>query len=523
MQNNSNSELEVLDAKLESLALKKDFLSMIPLLDDVIKNYSDNFSYFFQLATCHMHLNNNELAIKFFIKSIDKENNFLPSYVFLTDVLVAESSKNPIFANKAIHYLLSALELDNGNKDILYKLASMQLRTREYDKAKQNFLILRNLEPANVSYVYKLAQCYSTMGRGIEAISLIDKFIKENKPYLNLFEQIGFAFYSIKKYKEAIDIYKKILNDPGIDSSPEIKVLTYQNILQTFKQQNDELFKQQNDDLFYDEYLSYSNDALSLYPNNFSIQKHSLLLNIYLKKEESCKSKIEFLNLSHPYDRDIASFNLYLSSQYDSIKISNFCPEPFKLIKKYNVKDFNSGADMMISSIVEYIEGAQKLKNAPFKTDIGGTRTLKNLFDVEESFFSEIFQDIQLILQSYIQDTSKEKSCIFLNDLIQDFNISAWSMIADKDTFHISHNHCEAWISGVLYLDVPKDLNDQEGSIYFNKFGNGFPVLVDSESKTFVPEKGDIILFPAHLYHSTKSHNKAGKRICMPFNLIPKR
>lgn len=513
MRNKDQSQLQSFDNKLERLALKKDYLSMIPLLENIVKNYSDNFGYLFQLGVCHKNLSNNELAIKFLIKSINKEKSFLPSYNFLTDILIDESSRHPTFAKKSIPYLLTALELDNGNKEILYKLALMQLKTRAYNEAIENFLILRSLEPNNVSYTYNLAQSYSTIGKGADAISLINEFIKENQPYLNLYEQIGFAFNSMKKYKEAIVVYKKILEDPGINSHPEIKMSSYHNILESFRKENDELS--------YDEYLKYTKEALSLYPNSFSIQKHSLALNIYLKKEELCKNEIEFLNLSHPDDREIASLNLYLSSQYESIEISDFCPEPFKLIKKYNIKDFNSDSDKMISSVIEYIENTEKIKNAPFKTDFGGERTVKNLFDVQENSFPRVFQDIQLILKNYIKDTSNEKPCLFLKDLPQDFIINAWSMTADKNTFHHSHNHCEAWISGVLYLDIPNGLNHEEGSIHFNKLGNQFPVLVDTDSKVFVPERGDIILFPAHLYHLTKSHNKPGRRVCMPFNFIP--
>ena len=121
MRNKDQSQLQSFDNKLERLALKKDYLSMIPLLEDILKNYSDNFVYFFQLGVCHKNLSNNELAMKFLIKSINKEKSFLPSYNFLTDILIDESSRHPTLAKKSIPYLLTALELDNGNKEILYK------------------------------------------------------------------------------------------------------------------------------------------------------------------------------------------------------------------------------------------------------------------------------------------------------------------------------------------------------------------------------------------------------------------
>ena len=73
MRNKDQSQLQSFDNKLERLALKKDYLSMIPLLENIVKNYSDNFGYLFQLGVCHKNLSNNELAIKFLIKSINKE------------------------------------------------------------------------------------------------------------------------------------------------------------------------------------------------------------------------------------------------------------------------------------------------------------------------------------------------------------------------------------------------------------------------------------------------------------------
>ena len=85
------------------------------------------------------------------------------------------------------------------------------------------------------------------------------------------------------------------------------------------------------------------------------------------------------------------------------------------------------------------------------------------------------------------------------------------------------HIHKEGWLSGTLYLNVPKVSGSDEGNIAFSLHGANYP----TEGKQFPPEKvvdvdrGGIVLFPSSLFHYTIPFNSSHERVSLAFDLIP--
>jgi uncharacterized protein (TIGR02466 family) len=98
----------------------------------------------------------------------------------------------------------------------------------------------------------------------------------------------------------------------------------------------------------------------------------------------------------------------------------------------------------------------------------------------------------------------------------------SWLNVIQPGDNHTQHCHPGYYISGVYYFRVDESL----GSIAFNNpnplmFSCGFPQgLVSPQISHLVPTRGDIILFPSWLVHSTVKNNNNGEdRISVAFNI----
>ena len=87
-----------------------------------------------------------------------------------------------------------------------------------------------------------------------------------------------------------------------------------------------------------------------------------------------------------------------------------------------------------------------------------------------------------------------------------------------------SHIHEDGWISGAVYLAIPKDSGSdgQEGAIELSSDGDDYPRLHDEfEKKVILPNVGDVIFFPSSVFHRTISFNSNEERICIAFDVGP--
>ena len=84
------------------------------------------------------------------------------------------------------------------------------------------------------------------------------------------------------------------------------------------------------------------------------------------------------------------------------------------------------------------------------------------------------------------------------------------------------HIHPGGWLSGVIYLKVPKTSNLDEGAIEFGLHGYKYPILNEEYPRTLHrPEKGQIVLFPSSLFHRTVPISADDERLSIAFDLIP--
>tara|TARA_Y100000114_G_C11757654_1_gene327790 strand:+ start:1329 stop:1850 length:522 start_codon:yes stop_codon:yes gene_type:complete len=104
-----------------------------------------------------------------------------------------------------------------------------------------------------------------------------------------------------------------------------------------------------------------------------------------------------------------------------------------------------------------------------------------------------------------------KEELIKLTELIQR-NVSiedVWSTSYKRGNYHPVHNHGSLGLTGILYLDMPKDAPTTE---YIQPWND---IVTDTTSYSSVPtEEGTIVIVPSFINHFTKpSKSKKIKRI----------
>ena len=86
-----------------------------------------------------------------------------------------------------------------------------------------------------------------------------------------------------------------------------------------------------------------------------------------------------------------------------------------------------------------------------------------------------------------------------------------------------SHIHEEGWVSGSVYLSIPKEKKDpNEGAIELSLHGDNYPKKHDNfPTKTIPVEVGDVVFFPSSVFHRTIPFTSNEERICIAFDLKP--
>lgn len=100
--------------------------------------------------------------------------------------------------------------------------------------------------------------------------------------------------------------------------------------------------------------------------------------------------------------------------------------------------------------------------------------------------------------------------------------INCWGMVMRKGDHSVFHNHPSCLYSGVLYLDVPENLNPKEGQLVFvdprtqTRVGRYYS---HSVYQKITPKIGHAFVFPNWLDHYVEPHFCDGNRISVSFNL----
>jgi uncharacterized protein (TIGR02466 family) len=116
-----------------------------------------------------------------------------------------------------------------------------------------------------------------------------------------------------------------------------------------------------------------------------------------------------------------------------------------------------------------------------------------------------------------------------------DWRLQGWANVNRRGDYHDPHNHPHAYLSGTYYLRVPeqpaaletrRDLRPGAISFYDPRGAVNMSAIKDDPQieaeYTVLPEAGEILLWPAFLFHFVHPNLADEPRVSVSFNLVLK-
>jgi uncharacterized protein (TIGR02466 family) len=168
-----------------------------------------------------------------------------------------------------------------------------------------------------------------------------------------------------------------------------------------------------------------------------------------------------------------------------------------------------------LKEIYNFCISESKRQNSQIKSNSGGYHS--NNLNIEEPVLKSLVNSIELNANL----VSKELFKINIKLKID----SMWFIINKYKDFNLPHTHTFSKISGVFYVNVPKNsgdlvfLNDTKIENYLNEQDIYEYNLNNSSSYFITPEINTLYLFPSWLNHYVKPNLSKEKRVSISFNL----
>lgn len=210
INNNYKNEIENIISLIKNKNLKKS----IPLIEDLIKNFPDDFFLENFYGTVLLNIKEYQKAEKYFELSIKNNSKYTPAY-FNLGLLFYENKQY----HRAIKNFLTAIDLDNRNYQALFHIALSYENLGLSDDAVKYFLKLLELEQNNAEILFKIANCYVRKNDYKNAIFYLEKCLVLNPRCFEYLYLTGWVCVKTSQLQKALEYYHRALK---IRQTPEV-------------------------------------------------------------------------------------------------------------------------------------------------------------------------------------------------------------------------------------------------------------------------------------------------------------
>ncbi|PKO42917.1 MAG: hypothetical protein CVU29_11350 [Betaproteobacteria bacterium HGW-Betaproteobacteria-22] len=253
-------------------------------------------------------------------------------------------------------------------------------------------------------------------------------------------------------------------------------------------------------------------------------QERALYCTYKAKHFDAFKTKLDEIIRTHK--KHDAPFLATLSSHYArNFGVEdpyNFCKNGFDFVYQNSIKELAEPNSQFLKDLLNDIENTAIEVRAQGMI-VNGKQSAGNLFKRPEASFRKLGE---LVRQEFINYKNKfaGADCELIKSFPNELEFtSSWYVRLRRGGFVDRHIHEVGWISGAVYLVLPKDRKDpSEGCFEYGLHGDNYPLQHDDFPVGIAsPKVGDIVLFPSSLFHRTIPFNSNEERICIAFDLKP--
>ena len=398
--------------------------------------------------------------------------------------------------------LLSLFLRENpGNMDALNLLGLTKKEKGHVLQANPIFTSLCETYPKNPAFLSNLANLAQMQGDSKKAISCLKRALKL-EPDDSLLERIlhtlGMAQKVLGHRGESLKAFQT-----GLSLNGALKIefqIEIANLLRADKKYPEAIEALEGVDVK----LSRTHQLECIYKTN-----NSLLFDKKVKGLLADKKSNPLLGAL------ITHSNATLGTAYKN----PFCKNPLNYVFKGKIPD-NKLTDELLYDLIKFsLNPSGDFHHQALL--INGKQSNGNLLKSGLSFVDPLKEILMASINHYRKNFAQHRDG-FLREWPNDFEIYAWLVnIMDGGQLK-SHIHKEGWLSGSLYLQIPKPTVGNEGAISFSLNGADFPTHGVNFREMFIPVvERDIVMFPSSLFHKTIPFTNKIRRISLAFDIIP--
>ncbi len=503
----------------------------------------------------------------------------LPEAEVLAKALVKKYPDVPIIHNvlgsslagqgkfsEAIEPFKKLAAIDPKSPELQFNLALMQTNSGQHEEAVLNYRKAIALMPKFVDAHYNLGTALQALGKHEEAAASYRKAIEIQPGFFEAHGNLGAVLQAQGKLEEAIASYRKALA-----ISPDARghfnlgtALRNQGLLeeaiQSFQSaiaaNSDyaEAYSNLGESLWHsgklNEAVESFNQALAIDPDNPSANYN---LAVFLYDNGELERAIPHFERSQFGDwRERVLYCLYKTEKYEAFKEGlqhsihaintspflatlsthyainfgvedayNFCKKPLDFVGHHTIDELAAPNSALLAELLSDINHAEISLRKQSRLH-HGVQSSGNLFKRPEASFQKLAVLIASTIEKYKQHYANE-DCEFIKAFPKNIEFSSSWYVKMQSGGHLtSHIHEEGWISGAVYLAMPKNRVGDEGSIELSTHGDNYPQKhTNFPTKTIAPNVGDVVFFPSSVFHRTIPYSSNEERICVAFDLKP--
>lgn len=368
---------------------------------------------------------------------------------------------------------------------------------------------LLNLDQNNITVKIKLAHHYLINHHATKSLELVKELLEDQPDNLDVLNLSGEQNRILGRYENVEKIFKKILK---ISPDKETLVMACSNICGA-------LIVQEK----FEEALEYGLKGYKVNPKHNGLLMNLINALVYNKRLDEAFERVKDLEEIEPLNPTIGSIGLYLNEQLELNHRFKIFSDPFLYIKEYKI-DFPKYPEKdSLGELINTINKIPREWEPKNKSTNAGFQTQSSLFsEYKDEYSLKRLSNIILSKISEYKISISDSEDFFVKDFPMKFSLNGWAVILKKLGNQNSHNHPSGWVSGVVYLKVPKKISGNEGKIEFSTHGYNFPKINSKIKKQVIlPQEGSLILFPSLLYHKTIPFVSDEERISIAFDIYP--
>ena len=462
-------------------------------------------------------------------KNALKINPNIPEMNFNLGAILFSENK----VEEAIQFYEKSIQLNNNFPEAYFNLGIALQSMGRFDEATECYQKAIQIQPGFFEAVTNIGTIKQLQGHLNEAAEFFKKSLsirEDGRGHYNLANVLrnqGKLSISINHYRKAIELGSgeaEFYSDLG-DALWHDGNISEANRFLRMAVEVDSQHPRANYQLAV---FLYDNNALEEAINYFKVSKFEdwqerILYCLYKSKQFDLFNE-EFANVEHSKHNSpfLATLSGHYAKNFNEENTYKFCPQPLNFVSHQPIPCLLEDNEALRYQLLEDINNAD-INDRKQSRLYYGTQSAGNLFKRKESSFKALELGLKDAIKKYYE-LYKNEDCEFIKLFPKQIEFSSSWFVRMQSGGHLtSHIHEDGWISGAIYLSIPKNTKTQdEGAIELSTHGDDYPIVNDDFPKKVIkPKEGDVIFFPSSVFHRTIPFESDEERICIAFDLKP--